>query len=450
MIGTIGGSGDENTKPVTTPANGGGYDTPSDHVSPPHRERQDSEKDSWEKPVENAREDLAEPLIQNVATDDSIDNAASTTEAPPTGLHDPGYRGYSFLRIPPSKRGPLTERAAQIEAILRRHRLEYPQDWKSRRDVGEGSIFDDLDFAPSYWEVHRVDGMISRINPGEDIPPPLEEAPVMETKSRLRHVLPLRRNGYAYDERDPAVLIDAVAATNLAFFVPTLAEMMEAMRQMGLEPAPVYSESEDRMSPRTSGCAMSEVEEAIRRAQRAPRMSWPENIGLVNEVQEWVRRRGYHVREESRILRDISSFLQEEGYLASEPSSTEVSEAMDKLVAETQEAAARHRERKRRRDIEARIIKIAGMEKETRARYPKRIAELVNSLRTCLGQRPKIIELDQDYDDRGLEQAAREIYSLTDFPLTPEDFTREEAEEALGILLVEKEIQQRVLMPTGW
>jgi hypothetical protein len=90
------------------------------------------------------------------------------------------------------------------------------------------------------------------------------------------------------------------------------------------------------------------------------------------------------------------------------------------------------------------------MEEETRARYPKRIAELVNSLRTCLCQQPKIIKLDRDYDDRGLEQAAREIYSLTDFPLTPEDFTKEEAEEALRILLVEKEIQQHVLMPTGW
>ena len=460
-IGMIGGIGGEDMKSVSTSPNGEVHDTHSHHVPYPPRERQGFEEGSWEKPEQNAHVGLAEPHNQNVATGDADEGATSTSEVPPNELEGPSFQGFSFLKIAPSRRGPLTKRAAQIESRLRRHYVDHPQDRSLGRDpdLREEGVFANLGFTPSSTELLRVRMMIANARPDEDVPPPLEEAPIMETERHLRDALPPLSNGHT-GERDPDKLIEHVVARNpRMFFVPTLEEMMEAMRRLGLEPAPEPGnpECEARIYARTLDREVPEVEKAIRRAQRAPRLSWPDNGGSLNPVQEWARHKGYGDRDRRTALRFIASFLHKEGYLASEPPLTEVKVAMDKLVAEMKEAAARDKDREQRRRIEARSVKVDGIEEreeDTRSRYPKRITELVNSLRRCWCAQPSVIELYQDYEDWHVQQAAEFLhclpYSLPHcfvyYPLTPKDFTEEEAEEALRILLKEKEIQDHILL----
>jgi hypothetical protein len=265
--------------------------------------------------------------------------------------------GLSFLRILPARRGPLTERAAQIEAAVRTHCVDYPKDvyvyQRGSVDRLEAGVFRDLDFKPSIQEIDRVRMMISRRNISDyDVPPPLEDAPVLEIMFRL----PCCEKRYI-DTRDPEILIDTVASFHRMFFVPTLEEMVEAMKRLGLEQRPTLRHPESKYGP-SSGSPFDttwKVEKAIRRAQRAPRLSWPENHGLPNPVQEWLMFRGIANTNPFDFSdyfnpdpQEICSLLQEEEYIAFEPSVTEVQAVMRKLVREIEEAEARHRVRRRR------------------------------------------------------------------------------------------------------
>jgi len=77
---------------------------------------------------------------------------------------------------------------------------------------------------------------------------------------------------------------------------------------------------------------------------------------------------------------------------------------------------------------------------------PKRVAELVASLRKRVAQDPGVLRLAQSPTDWGLSFAAGGLF-WSPYGLSPKDFTEQEAQEALKILLEEEEIQKVISAP---
>jgi hypothetical protein len=133
--------------------------------------------------------------------------------------------------------------------------------------------------------------------------------------------------------------------------VPTVEEIVRAMRMHGVEPE--FPSDRQTAAPDVSPSTgpsdelISELERALRRAQRAPRPVWPGNLGPRNKLQEWVQSEGRkHVRGSRRsAIREVISDLLKEGYLETEPPEEEVTEVLSKMAREKVEARARNHER---------------------------------------------------------------------------------------------------------
>ncbi len=90
---------------------------------------------------------------------------------------------------------------------------------------------------------------------------------------------------------------------------------------------------------------------------------------------------------------------------------------------------------------------IGGFEdrrKEKEGHDPKRIAELVASIRKRVAQDPDVLRLAQDPTGWGLRFAAGGLV-WSSSGLSPKDFTEQEAQEALKILLEEEQGTPKVV-----
>ena len=90
---------------------------------------------------------------------------------------------------------------------------------------------------------------------------------------------------------------------------------------------------------------------------------------------------------------------------------------------------------------------IGGFEdrrKEKVGHDPKRIAELVASIRKRVAQDPGVLRLEQNYTEWGLSFAAERLV-WSPYGLSPTDFTEEEAQEALKLLLEEEQGTRKVV-----
>jgi hypothetical protein len=296
-----------------------------------------------------------------------VDGARKVSEVPlpPTRGAAPAADGHIGL-----ENGNVTAdeedstRITRLEEVLRRRSANpYGVAASSFYTAGmliKARVFDELDFTPTEREVQKARIKLWRSQggtyrgseivlkplpiPENDTPP--EDAGVWYTAGNLRVVVSDRKDEL---ETDPIALIDAVAALDSMFFVPTLEEMTEAMRMRGLEGEPGCSSQKPEVSPPpgASSGEVSDVERAMRRAQRAPRSRWPENSGEHNSVQDWVMHRGdmnlsWYAR---RTLPDVADELQEKGFLPVRPSEREVEQVLNKMVQEMKDAEARHKER---------------------------------------------------------------------------------------------------------
>ncbi len=165
---------------------------------------------------------------------------------------------------------------------------------------------------------------------GHGAPSPFEDAALTHTVIALSSLLK-EEPEYA-SERDPEVLINAVAGRPDMFFVPTPAEMIEAMKTEGMKPSTI-----------------SDAEVTMRRLSRAP---LDEN-GRHNLVQQWVGTRGkilvsYPDAEYLPAIR-IARDLQSKAYFVDGTSDEEVAEILDKLVKEQKRANLRKKSHQKAR-----------------------------------------------------------------------------------------------------
>jgi hypothetical protein len=180
------------------------------------------------------------------------------------------------------------------------------------------------------------------------IPPPIEDAGAINCDVPLHNVW---QNPWHENERDPEALRDAVAADSYVSFVPTVEEIVRAMRMHGVEPE--FPSDRQPAAPEVSPSTgpseepISELERALRSAQRAPRPVWPGNVGTPNRLQQWVQAKGekYFCDTRTPTIGEIISELLEEGYLETEPPRAEVKEVLNKMAREKKEAVARNHER---------------------------------------------------------------------------------------------------------
>jgi hypothetical protein len=272
-------------------------------------------------------------------------------------------------------------RVAEIEKVLRRHGAE---NWRVISDIFtpfdelvQTGIFDDIGFVPLEKEVDRIREMIyeSWRSPKERVAcvggliinnfephqislpdTPLEDAGVWLTVRALRDIADDRTKFETQIdpktlEADPIALVDAVGRRS-GFFVPSLAEILEAMRLIGLRPvsSSLHPEQEGDPPLRAPEDVVPEVERAVRRAQRAQSRETTPGYRSFNPVQKWVLRRRLDSSSRSdreMPLSKVVDWLTVKGYLAAAPPHAEVEEALNKLLGEIKQADRRHEERKR-------------------------------------------------------------------------------------------------------
>jgi hypothetical protein len=177
------------------------------------------------------------------------------------------------------------------------------------------------------------------------VAPSLEDAGVSHTLEGLECLLK-EKPEYA-NERDPEVIIDAVAASPDMFFVPTREEMVEAMKTKELEPdttaLPVLQRNMRSASKKNEP---SEIEITMRRIQRAPF-----NEGRWNGVQLWVGEKGklwiYYPEYEPVTIYQICSWLHSEGYFSYPPPEEEVERVLKEMIKEVNRAKRRHNKRQK-------------------------------------------------------------------------------------------------------
>jgi hypothetical protein len=150
-----------------------------------------------------------------------------------------------------------------------------------------------------------------------------------------------------FNEGDPEVLIDAVAASPEMFFVPTYEEMIEAMKTRGLEPdTTALPASQRNRRSASKKNQLSEIEITMRRIQRAPF-----NEGRRNWVQIWVSERGklwsYYPDYEAVGIYQICSRLESEGYFSYTPPEDEVERVLEEMIKEMNQAKRRHNKRQK-------------------------------------------------------------------------------------------------------
>jgi hypothetical protein len=139
--------------------------------------------------------------------------------------------------------------------------------------------------------------------------------------------------------------------------VPTVEEIVRAMRMSGVEPE-FSSDRQTAAPPEVSPSIgpseepTSELERALRSAQRAPRPVWPGNDGSPNKLQQWIQAKGGNYVHDSwrpafrrPAIREVISELLTKGYLETKPPEKEVREVLAKMVREKDEAEDRHHER---------------------------------------------------------------------------------------------------------
>ena len=183
------------------------------------------------------------------------------------------------------------------------------------------------------------------------------EAPPAQMNVAISHTLRglkllLEKHPEYRSESDAEVLIDAVMALGSMYFLPTLDEMVDAMKEQGMSPTSKF-----------------EVEVAMRRMQRAPLDPEGDTWGHPfiyggrtrlldgeNSVQAWVRSGGKVVAHIEPPDTDyfepdgFASTMISKGYFACDPSVEEVVEILTELVKEAKQAKRRHNTRTKQKD----------------------------------------------------------------------------------------------------
>jgi hypothetical protein len=180
-----------------------------------------------------------------------------------------------------------------------------------------------------------------------EVAPSLEDAGVSHTLEGLECLL--KEKPKYSNERDPEVLIDAVAALPDTFFVPTREEMIEAMKTKGLEPDTTAIPPAPQGNTRSAASKKnepSEIEITMRRIQRAPR-----NGRSLNRVQVWVINRGkvgvYPHPDVPLTVGQVCRELQWEGYFSYTPPEDEVERVLKEMIKEVNRAKRRHNRRQK-------------------------------------------------------------------------------------------------------
>jgi DNA-binding Lrp family transcriptional regulator len=256
------------------------------------------------------------------------------------------------------------ERLAKVEEALRHYGIDLRAEavYYNLPRLQRDGVFDAIGFVPTDREVEQAQRSVLagwtlpteefEKGPGSwppSLPPPIEDAGAIHCDVLLHRVW---KNSWHKNERDPEALRDAVAADPHVFFVPTVEEIVQAMRMRDVEPefpSDRQTAPPPEVSPSTgpSEEPISELERALRSAQRAPRPLWPGNNGSPNKLQEWVQAKGrkYVSGRRRPAIREVISELRKKGYLETKPPEKEVKEVLAKMVREIDEAEDRHHER---------------------------------------------------------------------------------------------------------
>ena len=261
------------------------------------------------------------------------------------------------------------ERLAKVEEALRHYGIDHRAEavyYRLPRLQRDG-VFDAIGFVPTDREIEQAQRTVLAgwTLPTEEfekgpsswppsLPPPIEDVGAIHCDLPLHRVWKSRFLKY---KRDPEVLRDAVAADPYVFFVPTVEEIVRAMRMSDVEPdfpSDQQTAAPPEVSPSTgpSEEPISELERALRSAQRAPKPEWPGNDGSPNKLQQWIQAKGgKYVIDSCRpsfplpAIREVISELLTKGYLETKPPEKEVKKVLAKMVREIEEAEDRHYER---------------------------------------------------------------------------------------------------------
>jgi hypothetical protein len=261
------------------------------------------------------------------------------------------------------------ERLAKVEEALRHYGIDHRAEavYYNLPRLQRDGVFDDIGFVPTDREVQEAQRTVLAgwTLPKEVfekgprswppyLPPPIEDGGAINCDIPLQSVW---KNAWHKNERNPEALRDAVAADFYVSFVPTIEEIVRAMRMNGVEPE-LPSDGQTAPPPEVSPSTgpseepISELERALRSAQRAPRPVWPGNDGSPNKLQQWIQAKGgKYVYDSWRpafrrpAIREVISELLTKGYLETKPPEKEVRKVLAKMVREKDEAEDRHHER---------------------------------------------------------------------------------------------------------
>jgi hypothetical protein len=261
------------------------------------------------------------------------------------------------------------ERLAKVEGALRHYGIDHRAEavYYNLPRLQRDGVFDDIGFVPTDREVKSAQRTVLAgwTLPKEvfekgpsswppNLPPPIEDGGAIHCDLPLHRVW---KSPFHKNERDPEALRDAVAADYYVFFVPTVEEIVRAMRMSGVEPE-FSSDRQTAAPPEVSPSIgpseepISELERALRSPQRAPRPVWPGNDGSPNKLQQWIQAKGGNYVHDSwrpafrrPAIREVISELLTKGYLETKPPEKEVREVLAKMVREKDEAEDRHHER---------------------------------------------------------------------------------------------------------